>query len=111
MRTHTLTGETRVLAERIRSAVHDVEPEAQVILYGSRARGDAAPDSDWDLLVLLPGQVDQRREEKLVARLFDLELELDLVISAIVYSHEDWTTPLRRVTPLYQNVAREGVPL
>jgi uncharacterized protein len=111
MRARTLTGETRAIAERIRSAVLEVEPEAQVILYGSRARGDAAPDSDWDLLILLPGQVDRQREEALVRRLFELELELDVIISAIIYDQEDWATPLRRATPLHQNVTREGIQL
>ena len=111
MRARTLAGEARALAEQMRSAVLEVEPGAQVILYGSRARGDAAPDSDWDLLILLPDQVDQEREDALVRRLFELELDLDVVISAIVYSQEVWATPLRRATPLHQNVTREGVAL
>lgn len=36
------------LTDQIRQAVHDVEPEADVILYGSRSRGDAVSESDWD---------------------------------------------------------------
>jgi predicted nucleotidyltransferase len=44
-----LSAADRDLLVRARDAVRAVEPNAVVILYGSRARGDAAPDSDWDL--------------------------------------------------------------
>ena len=37
----------------IRDTIHEAEPTAQIILYGSRARGDAREDSDWDVLVIV----------------------------------------------------------
>ena len=40
------------MLQRIKQNVHEVEPEAEVWLYGSRARRDARADSDWDVLVL-----------------------------------------------------------
>jgi predicted nucleotidyltransferase len=43
------------LLERVKHAVHEVEPEADIVLYGSRARGDAHAESDWDFLILLDG--------------------------------------------------------
>jgi hypothetical protein len=39
-----------VLLRRVKQAVHAVEPDAEVILYGSRAREDARSESDWDSL-------------------------------------------------------------
>lgn len=38
-------------------------PGAKVILFGSRARGEARPDSDLDLLVIEPDEVTKRRAE------------------------------------------------
>ncbi len=38
------------LLDQIKQAIHTVEPDAEIILYGSHARGDAYSDSDWDLL-------------------------------------------------------------
>jgi predicted nucleotidyltransferase len=58
MKQHIMTDHSRAFLYRIREAIHDVEPSARVILYGSRARGDAQPESDWDILVLLDGPVE-----------------------------------------------------
>jgi uncharacterized protein len=44
--------------ERIKQAVHGIAPEADIVLYGSRARSDAHADSEWDFLILPEGVVD-----------------------------------------------------
>ena len=44
-------NESRIIL-RIKDAVRGVLPDSNVILFGSRARGNAAADSDWDVLVL-----------------------------------------------------------
>jgi predicted nucleotidyltransferase len=36
------------LLEQIKQAVRQAEPDAEIILYGSRSRGDALSESDWD---------------------------------------------------------------
>jgi uncharacterized protein len=40
-----------------------VAPGAKVILFGSRARGEARADSDLDLLIIEPDEVTKRRAE------------------------------------------------
>ena len=52
------------MLQRICRNVHEVEPEAEVWLYGSRARKDARDDSDWDVLVLSTKPVLTFREEE-----------------------------------------------
>jgi len=57
------------LLNQVKRAVAEREPDADIVLYGSRARGDATADSDWDFLVLVNGQVDERRKRAIRHRL------------------------------------------
>jgi excisionase family DNA binding protein len=59
-----------------------VDP-AQIVLFGSRARGTAREDSDYDLLVVVD-ELPARRETRLAIRraLADLGLALDIVVAA-----------------------------
>lgn len=87
-----------------------IDPKAEIILYGSRARGDDRPDSDWDILVLTDYPVDMEKERNFRNNLYDLELESGESFSLFIYSKYDWTTR-QRITPFYQNVSQEGVAL
>ena len=46
------------LLKHCKKAIRQVVPDADVILYGSRARGDATEYSDYDILVLTNGSAD-----------------------------------------------------
>ena len=95
----------------IRSAVHTIEPGAEIILYGSRARGDAGPDSDWDLLILVDGLVDSARKSAIRHQLYEVEWTLGEVLTSTIYSRQDWNSPLYRAMPFHQNVDRDGLLL
>ena len=99
------------LLSQVKSAVREVEPTAEVILYGSRARGEAGPESDWDFLVLVDGRVDENRKDLVRHRLYEIEWDCDEVISAIVHDREQWHTPRYQIVPLHQNVQQEGIVL
>lgn len=99
------------LRTKIREAAGRIEQSARVLLYGSRARGDARPDSDWDILVLLEGYVDHARAQRVRRAIYEVEWETGEVLSTIVRSKDDWESSLSRTTPLYKNVANEAVPV
>jgi predicted nucleotidyltransferase len=79
-----------------------------VILYGSYARGDATPDSDIDLLVVLKGQVIPGKEiDRMLDLITDTNLKYNVLISVYPVSEEAYSTTQ---SPLLINVRREGVP-
>jgi predicted nucleotidyltransferase len=89
------------------------DPEVErLILFGSRARGEARPDSDLDLLVILQGNLTPEREKQWRRRVRDLLLpvlpvDLDLLISdAATAAH--WGGSRWHVLG---HIHREGVPL
>jgi len=86
-------------------------PEAEVTLYGSKARGERAVDSDIDLLILVNGPVTREVKEEIVSIAYDLELTCDMVFGLLVEDRSFWQSALARAMPLHWNVDREGVLL
>lgn len=78
------------ILDKIKETVRKIEPHAEIILFGSRARGDERKDSDWDLLILVPGSVDLKKEQKFRHALFMLEVQYGQAISTFAYSKGDW---------------------
>lgn len=80
-----------------------------LVLYGSTARGEAGPESDVDLLVLLREPFDYFRELRvLTSVLYPLQLEVDRLISALPTSVEEFEQGRLQ---LYRNAAEEGMRL
>ena len=99
------------LLQRVKQAVHKVEPEADIILYGSRARGDAQAESDWDFLILLDGVVDDARTDAVRHRLYEIEWESGEVLCSIVRSRQEWGSPWHQATPFAKSVQAQGIPV
>lgn len=81
----------------------------QVLLFGSRARGDAKPDSDVDILLVIKGEFDYWKVlDQSLSKVTDLSLQNDLVISRVLLSKEEFE---KGVSPFLLNVRREAVPI
>ena len=103
--------ENKSIANQIKSTIRNKDPKAEVILFGSRARGQENKDSDWDILVLLDlAVVDRQTERDYRERLFELELETGEAISTFVFSKQDWKEKYA-ATPFFQSVVRDGIHL
>ncbi|MBO4741779.1 MAG: nucleotidyltransferase domain-containing protein [Bacteroidales bacterium] len=99
------------MKERIKANVHEVDPYAEVWLYGSRARGTANEESDWDILVLSPRNSLSVTEESLfIDHMTDLIIESGQVIHLFAYGKTDWHGR-HSITPFYQNVIREAIKI
>jgi predicted nucleotidyltransferase len=100
--------EKSIVLSKIKTIIKQIDPRAEVILYGSRARGDERSYSDWDLLILVNAEADQDYEMVFRHELFELELELEESFFVTVYNKNEWELK-HWLTPLYQNIAREGL--
>ena len=65
------------LLKKVKEALVEIEPSAEIYLYGSRARHDSREDSDWDFLILVDGVVDTARTDRIRHRLYEIEWETD----------------------------------
>lgn len=100
-----------VLTEEIKKTIRKLEPDAEIILYGSRSRKDSGPESDWDILVLVDGSVDDKRTDNIRHRLYEIEWEYGEVISCIVRNRQQWHQSPYSDTPFYQTIKQEGMAL
>ncbi len=101
------TAVTEYIA-RIRSTFPD--RILAVILFGSKARGDADTESDIDLLVLVDAESNEFRSE-LWRIASDVSLEYNVVLSVRVFGRARWAEMRRIRLPLYRAIVADGVPL
>lgn len=90
------------LAERFPDLVEEL------IIFGSKARGDAGPDSDLDVLVIL--RRGDRHTKKEVRHLgHSLAVLSEVVPSIMVFGREEWRLRKQTDSPFCRAVTRDGV--
>lgn len=99
------------IVNRIKNEARKMKPRVQTILYGAEARGDARPDSDIDLLLLVDtDHLNYSEKDRIIAPFYDIELDAGIVISTMVMPRKEWENrPF--LTPFYNNVTKEGITL
>jgi uncharacterized protein len=80
----------------------------RVVLFGSRARGDATPDSDYDVAVFLNDLDDRWREAD---RISDIETDILYDLGAFIHAMPYRSGSYRERTPLMHELWRDGVDL
>src|SRR5690554_3264271 len=99
-----------VIAKIVRLARKEF-PESEIILYGSRARGDNQNDSDWDLLVLIDApEISFNQEKKIIDDFYELEVDVGEAFSPLIYRKSDWEERYVH-TPLFENINKEGIQI
>jgi len=93
------------LAELLRRLEAAYKPE-RVYLFGSRARGEAGPDSDYDLLLLVPDDAPPERKRARLA--YEVLRGTGVAADVIVWTRSDFDMRLSVVTSLPATVVREG---
>lgn len=103
-------AESMVL-EQIKETAREVLPkDAKLFLFGSRARGDARNDSDWDLLIIL--NKDKRGIDDIrnyACPFMELGYTIEKEINPVIYTKKEWDK--RRFTLFHHFIEKERIEL
>ena len=81
-----------------------------LFLYGSQARDEARPDSDWDILILLDKlKIEAEDYDNVSYPLVELGWSLNECVSPVLYTLKDWMRD--HFSPFVHNVKDEGIRL
>lgn len=111
METTAHTGTTAAADAAIRRIVEQIVEEVnplRIILFGSHAKGTARPDSDVDLLVVMPDGTPQRPTAQRLYRSMDFtDIDVDLLVAtpALLARHAE------NIGLIYREILRTGKDL
>lgn len=97
-----------LLAEIVRRLIEAYEPE-RIYLFGSAARGEAGPASDYDLLVVVPDDASAERRDPRLA--YEVLWGSGAAKDVLVWPRSEFDDRLAVATSLPSTVVREGVLL
>jgi predicted nucleotidyltransferase len=102
-----LPGDREILRE-LADKLREVEPRARIWAFGSRARGTARPDSDFDVCVVVP-EFSEELERKLFHAAWEVAFEHGLVIPPVVLSEESFERGPMSASTLVADILRDGI--
>lgn len=86
-------------------------PVEEVILFGSKARGDDDDESDIDLLLVTSRPVSWQERKAINNSLYDIQLSCDVIISTLITTDKEWNRGVFSVMPIYDEVCRDGLKI
>jgi len=109
MNTILIESPVKPILEKLKNYLQDKYKNnlAQIILFGSQARGNARPDSDIDILIVLKNDFDYYQEVKQISPFIsELCLEYDQLITCCFTTLQQWQT---ENSAFYRNIRQEGI--
>ena len=83
-------------------------PDARIWAFGSRTRGDAVPESDMDVCVVVD-QLDDERDRGIIGIAWEVGFAHDVVISTVTFSRAEFTAGPLAVSPIVTSIVHDGV--
>ena len=99
------------ILEGFRSLLQRRVPVSRLILFGSRARGDADLESDMDVVVVLDTEWDWELRDYISRCAWEAGFERGIVVVPVVFSRYEWENSPERSSLFVQSVMAEGIPV
>jgi len=103
-----MTEEDLRILKEFASRVRRMFPEASIWAFGSRARGEAAPDSDLDVCVVVD-ELDEARDREITTAAWEVGFAAGVVISTLTFSRDEFTAGPLASSPIVREIRRNGV--
>ncbi len=102
--------DVKEVRSRVRAAISEIYGDRveRVILFGSRARGEARPDSDYDIAVVLRDMSDRAKE---MDRLADIGTDILYDVGCVVHAMPYHSGTFNEHTPLMHQIRTDGIEL
>ncbi|MCL4546224.1 MAG: nucleotidyltransferase domain-containing protein [Deltaproteobacteria bacterium] len=95
----------------LKKRVLQLYPDAEIILFGSKARGDYNKDSDIDILILLGAKVNYNVEKKIIKNISDIySIYDDVVFETLIENKDEWLNNKLNYF-IRNNINKEGISL
>jgi len=82
----------------------------EIVLFGSKARGNYDNNSDIDILVLLSEESNISIEEEIFDIGFDIEIKYDVILGILVHSKAFWNSK-GSLMPIHKEIERDGIQI
>jgi len=83
----------------------------KTILFGSRARGDADPESDLDVVVVLEGEAGADTKDFVSDCAWEAGFDHGIVVVPVVFGRDEWESGPERESLFVRAVEAEGIPV
>ncbi|MBU0629470.1 MAG: nucleotidyltransferase domain-containing protein [Candidatus Margulisbacteria bacterium] len=104
-----MNEETKKVIEGFLGKVGSIKPRlGSIYLFGSRARGTARPDSDYDILLIVP-EKNREIRDRLYDAAVDVQIDTGADLSLKIVKQADFERMRKLAYPFIENILNEGI--